>query len=299
MHQKYRNQVQLLLAVIPEVAKESCFALHGGTAINLFIHNMPRLSVDIDLTYTPIEDRTTTLSNINASLDMIKQNINRYIPASNVQHNTTSGKLLVSNASSSIKVEVNLVARGIIEASETKILCEKAQEDFDTFCEMRVVHKGQLYGGKICAALDRQHPRDLFDVKKLFNTTGLNKEIMTGFLLSLLSTNRPAYEILNPNLIEQRDTYENHFLGMATEEFTYNDFETTRNQLLKEIIELLTDTDKQFLTSFHALNPSWETYSFQEFPAVKWKLQNLRALKENNPKKFEEQQNELHQILSK
>jgi len=297
MDQKYRNQVQLLLSVIPEVAKESCFALHGGTAINLFIHNMPRLSVDIDLTYTPIEDRETTLININASLDMIKQNISHYIPASNVQHNASSGKLLVSNASASIKIEVNLVARGTIEPSETMILCEKAQEDFDTFCEMRVVHTGQLYGGKICAALDRQHPRDLFDIKKLFNTTGINQDIKAGFLLSLLSTNRPAYEILNPNLLDQSETYENHFVGMATEEFSYNDFEITREQLITQITELLTETDKKFLLSFHDLGPSWDTYNFQHFPAIKWKLQNLSTLKEKNPEKFNEQINKLNDTL--
>lgn len=51
MNDKYNHQVRLLLAVLPEIAKEHCFALHGGTAINLFIRNMPRLSVDIDLTY--------------------------------------------------------------------------------------------------------------------------------------------------------------------------------------------------------------------------------------------------------
>lgn len=55
--QSYKQQVSLLLSVLPEVAKESCFALHGGTAINLFVRDMPRLSVDIDLTYLPLEDR--------------------------------------------------------------------------------------------------------------------------------------------------------------------------------------------------------------------------------------------------
>ncbi len=46
----YRKQVELLVRTIPNVAEEKCFALKGGTAINLFIRNMPRLSVDIDLT---------------------------------------------------------------------------------------------------------------------------------------------------------------------------------------------------------------------------------------------------------
>lgn len=62
----YKKQVELLLKTLPEVAKETCFALHGGTAINLFIRNMPRLSVDIDLTYLPIEGYETSRTNINA-----------------------------------------------------------------------------------------------------------------------------------------------------------------------------------------------------------------------------------------
>lgn len=53
MEEAYKKQVSLLLDVLPEVAKENCFALHGGTAINLFVRSMPRLSVDIDLTYVP------------------------------------------------------------------------------------------------------------------------------------------------------------------------------------------------------------------------------------------------------
>jgi hypothetical protein len=80
MNQGYKNQLKLLLNVLPEVAKEKCFALHGGTAINLFIRSMPRLSVDIDLTYLPIEDRQTTINNVAQALTRIKENIEKKIP---------------------------------------------------------------------------------------------------------------------------------------------------------------------------------------------------------------------------
>jgi hypothetical protein len=53
----FTEQVRLLVALLPSVAKQTCFALKGGTAINLFLRDMPRLSVDIDLTYLPVEDR--------------------------------------------------------------------------------------------------------------------------------------------------------------------------------------------------------------------------------------------------
>ena len=64
----YSAQVKLLVQALPEVAKETCFALHGGTAINLFVRELPRLSVDIDLTYVPIEPREISLRHINEAL---------------------------------------------------------------------------------------------------------------------------------------------------------------------------------------------------------------------------------------
>lgn len=81
---KYTRQVELLVKVIPEVAKEKMFALHGGTAINLFLHNMPRLSVDIDLTYIGFEDRSLSHVNIIQGLDRIKNNIELNISNSKV-----------------------------------------------------------------------------------------------------------------------------------------------------------------------------------------------------------------------
>ena len=71
--ESYRKQVELLLHVLPYVAEVECFALKGGTAINLFHDNMPRLSVDIDLTYIPIEDRKTALAGITAGLGQLQE----------------------------------------------------------------------------------------------------------------------------------------------------------------------------------------------------------------------------------
>ncbi len=73
MNDEYKAQVDLLLKVLPFVALEPCFALKGGTAINLFVRNMPRLSVDIDLSYLPMDDRDAALSNIEESLYRIKR----------------------------------------------------------------------------------------------------------------------------------------------------------------------------------------------------------------------------------
>jgi len=184
----YKHQVSLLLQVLPEIAKESCFALHGGTAINLFIREMPRLSVDIDLTYIPIEDRSTSLKSIVTALGNIKTNIERVVPKVQITLKQETLKLQVATVEAQIKIEVNQINRGILGAIVKLPLCEKAQEEFDAFCAIPLVSLGQLYGGKICAALDRQHPRDMFDVKFLLQNEGFTDDIKKGFMLCLLSS---------------------------------------------------------------------------------------------------------------
>lgn len=293
----YKHQVSLLLQVLPEVAKESCFALHGGTAINLFIREMPRLSVDIDLTYIPIEDRSTSLKNIIEALGKLKTNIERVVPKVKITLKQKNLKLQVTTAKAQIKIEVNQINRGILGEVVKLPLCEKAQEEFDAFCAISVVSLGQLYGGKICAALDRQHPRDLFDVKYLLQNEGFTSDIKEGFVLCLLSSNRPLNEMLQPNLIDQQETMVNQFEGMSSETFTYKDFENSRVQLIDTIHQNLTDKDKEFLLSFNNATPDWSIYDFERFPAVQWKLQNLNMLKVKNLKKFHEFKASLEETL--
>ena len=168
----YHKQVALLISVIPEIALDLRFALHGGTAINLFHRDMPRLSVDIDLTYIPIEDRETSFTNISVALTNIKSSIEKRLQGSSVEHKAELHKLLISNNDAMIKIEVSQIVRGLLGSVTEKILCEKAQNIFDTFCSINVLSNGQLYGGKVCAAMDRQHPRDIFDVKQLLQEEG-------------------------------------------------------------------------------------------------------------------------------
>jgi hypothetical protein len=152
---------------------------------------------------------------------------------------------------------------------------------------MQIVPFGQLYGGKICAALDRQHPRDLFDVKYLLEGEGFNEEVKKGFLLCLVCSDRPISEIINPNFIDQRTVLASQFSGMTEDTFSYDDFEDTRLELVKIVKESLSEEDKLFLLSIKQLAPLWNIYDFSHFPAVKWKMLNLKTLRENNPKKFQ------------
>jgi len=294
---EYKKQVQLLLAIMPEIAKEECFALHGGTAINLFIRNMPRLSVDIDLTYLLLEDYETSRININAALKRIMENIKKVLPEVKITHEEKNSKLYINGKGALVKVEVNLTGRGSLHSPVLMDLCERAQKEFDVFVNMRVLPQGQIFGSKICAALDRQHPRDLFDVSYILRNEGITKEIKEGFLFYLLGHGRPINEVLLPNWKDQKQAMETQFSGMSMENFAYEDYEQTREALLTVIHESLTDEDKDFLLSLKDLKPDWTIYDFERFPGIAWKLENLMKLKENNPEKHAKLYEALKQTL--
>jgi predicted nucleotidyltransferase component of viral defense system len=298
MNNAYTKQVKLLLDVLPEVAKEACFAMHGGTAINLFVRDMPRLSVDIDLTYVEIAERNETLDGINAALIRIKERIEDLRPSIRIQHKENICKLQLDERGVMIKIEVNMVGRGLIGEATKAQLCEAAQEQFDAFCAIPIVPLGQLYGGKLCAAIDRQHPRDLFDVKLLLENEGFTDDIKRGFIFGLVGSNRPTHEMLNPNLLDQRMAFENQFEGMSAIEFSYDEYEATRLQLIETIQSSLNESDKAFLLSLTGLEPDWSIYDFQEFPSVKWKLLNLEKFKTENPVTYQQQLSELDKVLA-
>lgn len=229
--------------------------------------------------------RFNTFNNIILSLENIKNNIEGRIPNAKAHHQKELLKLQISNNEAQIKLEVNQGMRGIIDKVEKKALCDTAQEQFDAFCTINIVSLGQLYGGKICAALDRQHPRDLFDVKCLLENEGFTEEIKTGFLFALLSSKRPIQEMLFPHFIDQSQTFVNQFEGMTSEPFTYEDFENTRVKILEIIHNSLSKKDRDFIISFEEVKPDWTIYDFENYPAIQWKLQNLEKLKDNNPEK--------------
>lgn len=285
--QNYKAQVNLLLSVLPEVEKEACFALHGGTAINLFIRNMPRLSVDIDLTYLPIENRELSIQSISKALLRIKKNIETAFLL-NVQHLEKDAKLLVTSSDATIKIEVNLIKRGCYEPPQRAVLCAKAQDDFEVYTEIAIVEQGHLFGGKICAALDRQHPRDLFDIKYMLEEEGFSPAIKKGFMFYLICSNRPIVEMLFPICKDQTLAFSNQFTGMTQEKFDYSDYEQTRETLVQVVNLALTAEDKSFLVSIEKGEPDWSMYDYNQFPAVQWKLQNIKTLKEQNPAKQKE-----------
>lgn len=287
MNDMYRSQVALLIRIIPSVYKIKDFAIHGGTAINLFYKDMPRYSVDIDITYLPLKEREDSLNEINSHLSALKQMIERTIPGIKVTHKPNVWKLLCVKDGTIVKIEVNGTKRGAFEAVEDRQLCAKAQSEFKMGCVGRTVSFSQLYGGKIAAALSRQHPRDLFDYKYM-NLNSFD-EVKSGLIFSLLGSDKPIIESLQPNSINQEEALQNQFEGMSDQPFSYNDYVLTRERLIENVNKSFTQTDKEFFLLFEQGEPDWSKCSLGDlshFPAIKWKLQNITKLRETNPDKF-------------
>ena len=300
---KYRAQVDLLLQTIPYVAKETIFALKGGTAINLFERGMPRLSIDIDLTYLPIDDRETALKNISDGLARIKIDLEQSISRISVSAASREGQDVKINCQipgAQIKIEVNTTTRGSINPTRLMRVHDSVESAFGRFAAIHVVSMAELYGGKVCASLDRQHPRDLFDVRLLLDNEGFSDDIKVGFLIALLSHMRPISEVISPMFIDQRQAFETQFSGMADIPFSYDDYERTRIQLVGEIQSKLTNDDRLFLMSFKEGKPDWEKLpvkNARELPAIQWKLQNIERLKHDNPKKHKHMVAVLEKVL--
>ena len=298
MKDRYRKQVALFIRIMPSVYKIKEFAVHGGTAINLFHRNLLRYSVDIDVTYIPIENRQQSLASINQKLLEVKKNIEKTIPGVVVKHKPDVWKLLCTLGDATVKIEVNATKRGIIGDVVELPLCEKARNEFSMGCKARTVSFSQLYGGKITAALSRQHPRDLFDCK--YMELQSFDDVKNGFMLCLLGSDKPIIESLQPHDIDQTEALENQFQGMTETPFGYEDYLESRTALLSLVNGGLTITDKEFLLSFEQGEPDWNKCcagDLSQYPSVQWKLLNIGKLKESNPVKFEQGVNKLRRYL--
>lgn len=224
-----------MLQVMPFVAKEKYFALKGGTAINFFIRDMPRLSVDIDLVYLPVEPREKSLSNMSKALKRISTAIQKAHKAMQVQEAKASGgkritKLFVKSDGVQITIEPNEVIRGSFFKVEERSVSAAVETAFEMSASIQLLADAEIYGGKICAALDRQHPRDMFDMKLLLEAEGITPEIRKAFVVYLAGHDRPMHELLDPRKQDMRETYNREFEGMTTEAVSYESLEAARER---------------------------------------------------------------------
>lgn len=272
---------------MPFIAEESCFALKGGTAINLFVRDFPRLSVDIDLVYLPAHERKDALFEIKQALDRISERIKTAISTVQIsksyEDKNDALRLVVKNQNITVQIELSPVLRGVVFPPETRSVSESVEDEFG-YAEMLLVSNADLYAGKLCAALDRQHPRDFFDLHFLLANEGITEPLKQAFIVYLISHQRPMEEILNPRWKDISSIYQHEFLGMTRLEVTLSELQLAAQTALQMLLSAFTEKEKELLLSIYTDTQKWQHLPFdhvEHLPAIKWKLLNLSKVPES------------------
>jgi hypothetical protein len=296
----FMPQARLAVRVLRHVAKERDLALKGGTAINLFFRDMPRLSVDLDLTYLRIADRDESLVAIREALERISADVEGAIAGASVERQgIADGRVLVRVGQTRVKVEVNTVLRGSVRAP-LQTRARAPVEDIFGDLEATVLSFEDCFAGKMVAALDRQHPRDLFDVRQLLEAEGLTKALLDAFVVYLASHDRPMAEVLSPREKDIAQTYANEFADMTAEPVELGALLDARTKLVQAIRGALLPRHIQFLRSIKNLAPDWALVphpQVRELPGVRWRLLNLERFRREQPERYAEARAKLENVL--
>ena len=193
--------------------------------------------------------------------------------------------------SAPILIEVNRVFRGSVLPPLMVDLHPTAQEMFATHVTARLLTTAEVYAGKAVAALDRQHPRDLFDVWVRNHDDGYTSSDLDAFAVYLAGHNRPPHEILAGRDKPIEELYVTSLLGMTAGTIpSVAELRDTRRQLRRDVVERMSPQAKEFLTSFFGLSPTWDALPFdglEQLPALQWKLHNLKMFRSRRRADFE------------
>jgi predicted nucleotidyltransferase component of viral defense system len=280
---RYTDRVQLLVDILPVLAREPRFALKGGTAINLFEHDLPRLSVDIDLAWLPVHDFAEDAVQIAAALEQLANLLRARPMQLQVQSSAGEGtravtRLVASRGRARVQIETTPVMRGTVHPVRNMVVRPRVEEAFG-FASAQVLDFADLYAGKLAAALSRQHPRDLFDIGPLLDDERADVRLWRTFLVYLTCSPKPAWEILAPR--ESADfeaTFNAHFKGMTAEPVSAAQLLDNRARLLARVANWLDEPSRAFLRSVENEQPDFGLIGLPQaldLPGVRRKLHNL------------------------
>ena len=250
MKQAYLDVVRLLVRVAPVVFSVPGFALKGGSAINLFIRDLPRLSVDLDLVFTDhTVDRDQALATISSGVHTIAERaqamgLQTHVP---LRQNRDEAKLLIRQGRIEVKIEINQVLRGTLLPVGTVRMTPAARDQLKADLRLPVLAMEELYAGKLVAALDRNHPRDWFDILLLLRNEGLTPSIRRCFVAYLAAHNRPPHEILFGVEKPLAESFEREFSGMTALTVSAADLEQAQARVRYELPRLLDVDERRFL----------------------------------------------------
>lgn len=303
MKKEYLDVVRLLVRVAPAVFSIPGFALKGGTAINLFVRNLPRLSVDLDLVYVDYTDeRDVALANIAEAIRGMDKRatsmgLQTHIP---IRQEGDEVRILIRQGRVEVKVEINQVSRGTILPVAITRLVPVARDQLKADLRLPMLAPDEIYASKLLAAMDRGHPRDWFDVMLLLQNEGITPSVRRCFVAYLAGHNRPVHETLFGSSKPLAEIYEREFDGMTADPVTVSELEETQAKIRDELPRLLDADERQFLLSLVNGEPEWSRLGIPhlaQLPAIRWKRLNLERLRKENPRKFVEQADCLAKLL--
>lgn len=169
------------------------------------------------------------------------------------------------------------------------------------FVAANVLSFEDVYAGKLVAALDRQHPRDLFDVKLLLDDEGISDRLFRAFLAYLVGHKGSIPDVLDPlgKKVDLEGLYRGQFERMTVEPVLLDTLLETRARLSREVHERLDDGFKQFLLSVQKAKPEWNLLGVEgaeNLPAVKWRMVNIGRMK---PDALGKEVKRLEQVLER
>ena len=299
MDSSYIEIARLMLLAAPHVFRAPDFAMKGGTALNLFLHDMPRLSVDIDIAFIDhTKSRDEALKSIRQELQSLCERIEPLGLRGTLISTGDSEdvKIIITRGAVSMKVEVNYNFRGTLLPPRDARISELASRSFAMDFSIPSLAREELYAGKLVAALDRQHPRDFFDVREMFLKDHLDAGVVDCFVCYLAGHNNTVHGVLFSKDKKITSLYEEQFVGMTTHPVSLAELQEARSNLRSALLTNLQERHKEFLLGLVRLEPDWSLMPFphlRELPALKWKILNLEKLRRTNPKKFELQSTEL------
>lgn len=300
---RYAEQVGLLVEILPTLALEPRFALKGGTAINLFERNLPRLSVDIDLTWLPCgefaEDSALIAESLNKLAELLRAAPLRLQVQTSGAQGAQINRIIASRGRARVQIETTPVMRGTVHPTRTMTVQPAVETEFG-FAEAQVLHFADLYAGKLAATVSRQHPRDLFDIGPFLDHDQLDTELWRTFLVYLTASPKPPADLLAPG--EPKDfaeIFDQHFRGMTAIPTSADELLAIRARLLLKMAALLDDASCRFLLSVERETPDFTLIGLPQaatLPAVRRKLDNLNA---RSDKKREADYRKLDETLSR
>ena len=238
--------------------------------------------MDIDLTYVPIQPRPESLAAIDAAFGRIIDRTKKIIRGAQIMQTRIEGartRLLVRAEGVQTKIEVTPVLRGCVYRPDLRSVAEAVEETFG-FAEMPIVSFADLYAGKLLAALDRQHPRDFFDVRDLLANEGIDDALRRAFVVYLISHDRPTHEVLRARRKDISEEFLRGFNGMTENPIAIEELVAAREAMITGIVGKMPASHRKFLISFERGEPDWNLLGLPaaaDLPAVKWRQRHADA----------------------